>query len=221
MNSFAQDSTNSPGDGGRKFWITLYRFPRFRESPESENFLFLFRDSENLKTSEIRDFSYFIPRIREISFLLPRIRDLQLQRHIRSKLTFDPHVSDICTKVSQKLHALSRVGHLMSFKRRREIMHAFILSQFGYCPLVWMFHSRKLNNRINTLHERALRIVYQDRISSFDELLSKDGSFTIHERNIQTLAIELYKVWHGLSPKIMELVFPLIPIPDILERRPS
>ena len=104
---------------------------------------------------------------------------------IDNKLTFDPHVSDICTKVSQKLHALSRVGHLMLFKRRREIMHAFILSQFGYCPLVWMFHSRKLNNRINTLHERALRIVYQDRISSFDELLSKDGSFTIHERNIR------------------------------------
>ena len=128
---------------------------------------------------------------------------------IDNKLTFDPHVSDICTKVSQKLHALSRVGHLMSFNHRKEILNAFILSQFGYCPLVWMFHSRKLNHRINTLHERALRIVYQDSKSSFNELLTKSESFTIHERNIQTLAIELYKVWHGLSPKIMELVPPL------------
>ena len=126
-----------------------------------------------------------------------------------NKLTFDPHVSDICSKVSQKLHALSRIGHLMLFERRKDIMNAFILSQFGYCPLVWMFHSRKLNNRINTLHLRALRIVYQDSKSSFEELLAIDKSFNIHERNIQTLAIELYKVWYGLSPKIMELVFPL------------
>ena len=128
---------------------------------------------------------------------------------IDNKLTFDPHVSDICTKVSQKLHALSRIGHLMNFNRRKEIVNAFILSQFGYCPLVWMFHSRKLNHRINTLHKRALCIVYQDSKLSFEDLLAKDESFTIHERNIQTLAIELYKVWYGLSPKIMELVFPL------------
>ena len=128
---------------------------------------------------------------------------------IDNKLTFGPHVSDICSKVSQKLHALSRVGHLMSFEHRKYIFNAFIRSQFGYCPLVWMFHSRKLNQRINRLHERALRIVYQDNKSPFSELLTKDGSYTTHERNIQTLAIELYKVWHGIAPKIMEKVFPL------------
>ena len=73
-------------------------------------------------------------------------------------------------------------------------MQSFILSQFGYCPLVWMLHCRKLNNRINKIHERALRIVYQDNKLSFDALLKLDGSFTIHERNIQTLGIELYRV---------------------------
>ena len=88
-------------------------------------------------------------------------------------------------------------------------MRSFISSQFGYCPLVWMFHSRKLNNRINRLHERALRIVYKDDNSSFDELLKKDESFTFHERNIQTMAIELHKVAYGLGPKIMNIIFPL------------
>ena len=128
---------------------------------------------------------------------------------IDNKLTFDQHVSDICTKATQKLHALSRVSHFMTSKQLRGTMKSFILSQFGYCPLVWMFHSRKLNNRINSIHERALRIVYKDIKSSFAELLTKDESFTIHERNIQTLGIELYKVAYGLSPKIMSLVFPL------------
>ena len=128
---------------------------------------------------------------------------------IDSKLTFDEHVSGICTKATQKLHALSRVSNFMNLKQRQTTMKAFILSQFGYCPLVWMFHSRKLNQRINRIHERALRIVYKDNVSSFSELLIKDESFTIHERNIQTLAIELYKVAYGLSPKLMNQVLPL------------
>ena len=87
-------------------------------------------------------------------------------------------------------------------------MKTFILSHFGYCPLVWMMHSRKLNNRINRIHERALRLVYKDDISSFSDLLKKDNSFTIHERNIQSLAIELFKVINRISPKIMDHVFP-------------
>ena len=115
-----------------------------------------------------------------------------------------------CTKASQKLHALSCVSHLMTLEHRKKVMNAFILSQFGCCPLVWMFHSRKLNTQINSLHERALRIVYLDSKSSFEALLLKNGSFSIHTRNIQSLTIELYKVWYGLSPK-MNLVFPLNP----------
>ena len=134
---------------------------------------------------------------------------------IDNKLTFDPHVSDLCSKVSQKLHALSRVSQFMPLERRKELMNAFILSQFGYCPLVWMLHSRKLNHRINSLHERALRIVFKDTVSTFSELLEKNGSFKIHERNVQNLAIELYKVWHGLSPKIMNLIFPITMTPAI------
>jgi len=126
-----------------------------------------------------------------------------------NKLNFDEHVSTICSNASQKLHALARIGNYMTLQQRKIIMKAFILSQFGYCPLVWMFHSRKLNHRINRIHERALRIVYKDNESTFKELLDKDDSFTIHEKNIQTLAIELYKVYHGLAPKIMKLVFPI------------
>ena len=81
-------------------------------------------------------------------------------------------------------------------------MKAFIESQFSYCPLIWMFHSRGVNNKINHLHERSLRIVYKDNISSFEDLLKKDRSFTIHQRNIQSLAIELFKVKGNLSNNV-------------------
>ena len=80
---------------------------------------------------------------------------------------------------------------------------AFIASEFGYCPLAWMFCCRKLNSRVNKLHERALRIVYQDYASSFTELLEKDNSKTIHNRNIQLL----FKVKNGLLPSFMKEIF--------------
>ena len=85
-------------------------------------------------------------------------------------------------------------------------MKTFIESQFNYCPLIWMLHSRNINNKINRLHERSLRIVYSDFKSSFGGLLVKDNSFSIHERNIHSLAIEIYKFLNGLSPSFMNNV---------------
>ena len=129
---------------------------------------------------------------------------------MNNRLGFDTHVANICSRVSKKLHALARISQYMSIHKRRMTMKAFIASEFGYCPLVWMFHSRKLNSRVNKLHERALRIVYQDYASSFTELLEKDNSTTIHNRNIQLLATELYKVKYtviGLSPLLMNEIF--------------
>ena len=119
------------------------------------------------------------------------------------------HVTHLCMKASQKLHALARVSHYMNFEKKRTIMNAFIISQLGYCPLAWMFHSRKLNCRINRIHERALRIVYDDENKTFEELLRMDNSFKIHIRNIQSLSIELFKIVNGCSPEIMNDIFPL------------
>ena len=64
-----------------------------------------------------------------------------------------------------------------------------------------------MHNKINRIQERSLRLVYSDHVSSFDESLKKDRSFSIHRRNIQSLAIELYKFFHGLSPSIMKIAF--------------
>ena len=79
----------------------------------------------------------------------------------------------------------------MSLEKRRIVMKTFIESQFNYYALICMFYSRTINNKINRLHERALRIVYSDFKSSLEGLLMKDNSFSINERNIQRLAIEI------------------------------
>ena len=70
-----------------------------------------------------------------------------------------------------------------------------------------MCHSRRINNQINKLSKRALRLVYNERSSSFRELLEKDNSATIHERNIQVPLTEIFKVKSRLAPEIITEIF--------------
>ena len=86
-------------------------------------------------------------------------------------------------------------------------MKSFIESQFSYCPLIWMFCSIRMNNKINHIHERALRLVYDDYTSTFQELLRKDESVSIHHRNIQNVAVEMFKIKNELCPEILKGIF--------------
>ena len=113
---------------------------------------------------------------------------------IDNKLTFDEHVSGPCKKAANKLRAVARVTSYMSLPKKKLLSNSFFNAQFNYCPLVWMLHSRSNNNKIKHLHERCLRIVYQDKQSSYENLLVKDGAVSMHHRNIQALAIEVYKI---------------------------
>ena len=95
----------------------------------------------------------------------------------------------------------------MELTKWRILMNAFFDSQCNYCPLIWMFHSSNLHNKTNKLHKRCLRVIYNDKTSSFEQLLANDNSVSIHHSNIQTLVIEMYKVTNGLSPEIMSEIF--------------
>ena len=77
-------------------------------------------------------------------------------------------------------------------------MRTFIESQFSYCPLIWMFCSRKMNRKINHIHEMALRLVYEDYSTSFEKLLVKDKSVSIHHHNIQKVALRMFNVKNDL-----------------------
>ena len=96
----------------------------------------------------------------------------------------------------------------MNSDKLRITMKAFIESQFSYCPLIWMFHDRTLNNNINRLHKRSLRLVYKEPHFTFEEHLKKDKSFCIHHRNLQKLATEMYKTLNNISPIFMKEVLP-------------
>ena len=147
---------------------------------------------------------------------------------IDSKLKLDNHVEAILKSAGRKLSALARMSNVLTFPKLRMLMKSFFESQFSYCPLVWMFCSRTLNYRINKLHERALRILYRDDISTFKQLLNEDKSVTVHDRNIQLLAIEMYKVKNNISPcslsdfvSIKELNYEMRHISDFERNKPN
>ena len=138
------------------------------------------------------------------------------------KVDFDYHLNALLKKANKKYHALTRVCNYMDTKKRRVLMKAFITSQFSYCPLVWMFHSRTLNNWINKIHERALRLVYKNKtFLSFDNLLKRDRSVSIHQKNLQILATEIYKTKNDLGRKIMKDTFHFIQKPYNLTNDPE
>ena len=127
---------------------------------------------------------------------------------IDAKLSFKKHIEQIYAKAKTKLKGLARIAPFMSSKKKKVLMKVSFIAHFSYGPLIRMFHSRKLNNEINKLHTRCLRIVYSDNTSSFEELLETDNSISVHHRNFQVLATKLYKIVNELSPDIMKEVVP-------------
>ena len=93
----------------------------------------------------------------------------------------------MCKKAAQKLGVLNRISSLLDPEKKRLVFNAVIKSHFNYCPLIWMFDSRRSNNLINRIHETFLRTVYNDTNSTFQELLQRSRSVSIHLKNIQTL----------------------------------
>ena len=95
----------------------------------------------------------------------------------------------------------------MKLSKKKSLVSSFFNSQFNYCSLIWMFHSRITNNKINRLHERSLRLLYGNNSSSFEKLLEQDKSVTIHTRNLRILATEMFKVYQNISPLILSEIF--------------
>ena len=111
-----------------------------------------------------------------------------LEVNIDKDLKFNWHMLNICNKANRKLTILSRVFKYLTSEKKRILVRSYFESQFKYCPLVWIFHGRQINNRIIFLHKKALRTIYDDSTSSFESLLEKDNSsLRAHDRKDQPI----------------------------------
>ena len=111
-------------------------------------------------------------------------------------------MSKIYAKRHQKLHALARLSNYIDPIKLKLLMDAFIKSQFNYCPLVWMFHDRGANVKLNKVFERAMRIACNDSGNNF-----VNKSLAIHQRNLQLLMTEIFKTINNLNPIFMKDIF--------------
>ena len=112
-------------------------------------------------------------------------------------------------KASKNISKLAWVTHFIGLSKRKLLRNAFFTSQFRYCSLSSMRYSRHNNRKINMIRERCLRIICNDKQSSWTELLNKDSSVYIPMRNIQKFEIEMFRFYNGLSPPLMNNIFKL------------
>ena len=121
---------------------------------------------------------------------------------LKNKLNFDSHITSLCKKASQRLSALARTNHYFTSDQKPLPLNSVVKPQFTYCPLIWMFTCRYLNNVLNRIDERALYLIYSDYELPFDRIL-EDNKQKATSKNIESLAIEIYKFQAGLTSPIM------------------
>ena len=113
----------------------------------------------------------------------------------------------LCKKADQTLSAIARINHYLAPDQKLLLLNSEVNFQFSYCSLIWMFTSRYLNNALNSIDERALRLIYNDYELPLDRILEDEKQKSIHQKNIELLAIEIYKSQVGLTPLIMSDLF--------------
>ena len=101
---------------------------------------------------------------------------------IDNKLSFDEHNNNIWKTADTKLNAIGRINHYMKQNQKEILLSSFIISHFSYCPLIWMFCSKKSTKKVNAVHERSLPIVLNDYESPYSLLLEEAHQITFHQR---------------------------------------
>ena len=97
------------------------------------------------------------------------------------------HVKSICQKTNNKVKAFSRVVRDLEPQKASLLYNSFILTNFNYCPFIWMFCGKTTNDMVNRVHKRALRVLLNDYDYSFEELLHKNEEVTIQEKTLKIL----------------------------------
>ena len=121
--------------------------------------------------------------------------------------TFRTDFAALCSTSSKKVKTLFHIRSFLDINCAKRLMDSYILSTFCYCPLIWMFCSKRSNNMIDKVHKRALRAVYQLFDTSFSDLLAVDHGASIHIRNLRFLLVEIFKSLNLLNPEFMWDVF--------------
>ena len=113
---------------------------------------------------------------------------------IDKNLTFKKRIGNIVRKTQYKLHALRHIRKFLTIEKAKILGNAFIYSQFNYAPLIWMFRRKTLYSKIQKIHHRTLKVVY-DIDDSYKNLLLSSNSVSIHQRHLRFLVQRYLKAY--------------------------
>ena len=116
---------------------------------------------------------------------------------INEKLSFAGHISELCTKASQKVGVLVRLRNLIPCNAKLSLYKSSILPHLTYCHLVWHFCNASDRRKLERIQERALRAVYKTRSASYQELLDRAKLPTLYNRRLQDIATLMFNVKHS------------------------
>ena len=159
----------------------------------------------NKKRSDLKNTNFQVDNQAIKSFSSVELLSIQID----DRLNFNLHISKICKSAANQLNALIRLKQFLSFHAKEVLINSFIISNFNYCPLVWMFSSTQSLDKIENLQKRALRFLYDDIEASYEHFLSKGGKSKMNVRRVRTLCVEIYKTLNDLNPSFMNEIFKL------------
>ena len=126
---------------------------------------------------------------------------------IDSQLKFDKHISDICKQAGRQLNVMHRLKRNLCLDSRKAIYQSFLMSVFNYCPVVWHFCSMKSVHQMEHIHERALRFVFNNQTSTYEQLLEIANVNSLYMTRVYFAAIEVFKAVNEISPPYMCTMF--------------
>ena len=118
---------------------------------------------------------------------------------IHKALNCKKRIENLCRTVQYKLHALRRIRKYLILDKAKLLDNAFIDSQFNYAPLIWMFCHKATYLKMQEIHHKSLKVIYQSD-ASYDDLLQLSNSVSLHQRHLRFLLTEIYKSTGTLNP---------------------
>ena len=189
--------------------LSWFKANQLSENPSKFQMLVLGESSENLPISICFE---------NISITSVNTVEL-LGLSIDSKLTFSSYISSLCHKASNRIRNLNRIGKCLSQQQLLLLFNSYILSLFNYSPIIWMFCNKGSCKRIDSIHKRALRAVFQDFSKTHEQLLNLSGCKRIHELHLRYLLCEVYKTQQNINPIFMQSMFPVKIVPYSLRNK--